>query len=123
MEHHPAHELDVEVAHAQAAAPDLAHHCEDLGEDLVELGPVLELLPELVGARAEGLVRPAPDLGLEGIDRGDARTHPLDVTLVLGAEDLAEDQIDHDGPIVLPRIKPSRPGARSGAALTSPAPG
>ena len=120
VEHHAAHQLDVEVPHAQPAAPDLPHHREDLGQELVELGPVLDLLPQLVGAPAEGLLRPAADLGLEGVDGGDAGTHALDVALVLGPEDLAEDQIDHDGLIVLPRIKPGRRGAASGRPSLPP---
>ena len=102
VEHHAAHELDVEVAHAEPPAADLPHHREDLGEDLVEVGPFLELLPQLVRALAESLVRPASDLGLQRVDGGHPGPHPLDVALVLGPEDLAEDEIDHDGPIVLP---------------------
>ena len=75
-----------------------------------------------VRALAESLVRPAADLGLQRVDGGDAGPHPLDVALVLRSEDLAENQIDHDGPIVLPGA--SRAGGEPGlAGAHFPAPG
>ena len=38
VEHHAAHQLDVEVAHAQVAPADLARRGEDLGQGVVEDG-------------------------------------------------------------------------------------
>ncbi len=122
VEHHAAHELDVEVAHAEPPAADLPHHREDFGEDLVEVGPFLELLPELVRAPPEGLLGPASDLGLQRVDGGHPGPHPLDIALVLGSEDLAEDEIDHDGPHCTPPKQAGPAESPISPALTSPAP-
>ena len=44
----------------------------------------------------ERLVRERLHRGLERVDARHARQHLLDVALVLGAEDLGEDAVDHD---------------------------
>ncbi len=51
--------------------------------------------PELVRPGAEGLVRELLHLGLEGVDPRHARRELLEVALVLRAEDLGEDAVDH----------------------------
>jgi hypothetical protein len=95
VEDHPTHELDVEVPHAETPPPRFPHHGEDLGQDLVQLLPVLDPLPEVAGSLAQLVVRQPAEVGLEGIDGGDSRPESLDVAVVLGAEELAKDEVDH----------------------------
>ena len=57
VEHRSAHELDVEVAHAERPLHGLAGHREDLGQDVVE-----SLLEPLVLALAAGLGQLTPAL-------------------------------------------------------------
>ena len=73
VEHHAAHQLDVEVAHAHGAAGRLADRGEGLGQQVVDLGAVGQPLAELGGAGAEGLVGERLEAGLE---RGDLRPPP-----------------------------------------------
>src|SRR6266700_1379992 len=68
---------------------------ERLREQLVERLARLEPLAELVGLRLELGVSERPDRGLERVARHDRGHDALDVPLVLGAEDLPEDHVDH----------------------------
>ena len=44
MQHHPTHQLHVEVTLAERALGRLAHRREGVGEDVVEFGSIGELL-------------------------------------------------------------------------------
>ena len=97
MEHHAAHELDVEVAHGEPTASRLPDEGEGLGEDLVELDALDDASPEGVRALPELGVGQRQELVGEAVHGEDARAEALDVSLVLGAEDLAEHEVDHAG--------------------------
>jgi hypothetical protein len=47
VQHHAAHQLDVEVPHLQGAPRGLAHGGEGLGQDVVQRGALIEALAEL----------------------------------------------------------------------------
>ena len=96
MEDHTPHELHVEVAHANGAPGRLAADGEGLDEQIVQLGAVGQPLPELVGLRLELGVRQALERGLLDIDGFDEGPHALRVALVLGAEDRANEDVQHD---------------------------
>ena len=69
----------------------LAAHRERLGQDVVERLAALDALLELVGFRAERRRRRAPSAtASSALIACDDRHHPLDVALVLGAEDLLQ---------------------------------
>src|SRR5207244_10238331 len=68
---------------------------ERFREQLVDRLARLEPLAELVGLRQELGVPERLDRGLERVARLDRGHHALDVALVLGAEDLPEDHVDH----------------------------
>ena len=68
VEHHAADELDIEVAHVQHPLARLARHGEGLRQQIVQLGPVGQALPELVGLATQLGVVQRLDLGLQGID-------------------------------------------------------
>src|SRR5204862_5252323 len=95
-----ADELYVEVAHAERAARCLAADGERLRKHLFDLGPAGETLAELVGPGTEGGIVESLHGGFEHVDLGHHRHHPLDVALVLGAEDLIEDRVDNRGYII-----------------------
>jgi hypothetical protein len=63
VQHHAADELDVEVGHAQHARRRLAHGGEGLGEQLLEVGALVEPAAEFAGHPLE------LGLGL-GLERG-----------------------------------------------------
>ena len=56
VQHHPADELDVEVAHVEHAPAALAHDREGLGQQVVEARALREPLAELDRLRREGVV-------------------------------------------------------------------
>ena len=95
VQHHAAHELHVEVAHADGPPRRLTARGERLGEKRLEVVRVGQPLSQLVGLAAQLDVRQRLHRGLERIDRLDHGTHPLDVALVLGAEDRPEDRRQH----------------------------
>ncbi len=86
MQHHPAHQLHVEMALAERALGGLAHGGEGLDQDVVEFGAVGELLLEVRGARAQLVVGQRLELRLDLVDGGDDRPQALDVAVIGGAE-------------------------------------
>ena len=72
MEHHAADQLDVEVAHAHVAPAGLADDREALRQQVVERLAVARAGAQLVEPLAQLLVAVELELGLEGVDRGDA---------------------------------------------------
>ena len=89
VEHHAADQLDVEVPHGDRATRRLTAHREGLGQDLVDrlavLEPLLEAPRILARKAASSSGSSEPSSALIACDD---RHHPLDVALVLGAEDL-----------------------------------
>ena len=68
VEHHPADQLDVEVAHAHRAPSGLAHEREALEQQVVELLSAPRALAQRVGGLSQLLVGVSLELGLEGVD-------------------------------------------------------
>ncbi len=83
-------------------------------EQVVERLAVGDALAELVGLAAELFVGEGLDLRFERADLGDQRPEPLDLTLVLRADDLGEELTDHS----LPGVMPVAPGVHRKKGLT-----
>jgi len=96
----------------------LAHRGEPLHDEKEIEGALRRLrhrrerdatVEKLVGLAAQLDVRQRLHRGLERVDRLDHRTHPLDVALVLGAEDRPEDRGEHGvGSYLSTRLAPVR---------------
>jgi hypothetical protein len=123
MKHDAAHELHVEMAHVEHALAGLATDREGLGEEIVQrllqiglrgLERVLvardlffhlfeglddrsETLAELLGFRAQLVIRQPAHVRLELVDAGHDRPHRLHVPLVLRAEQHGQKFVDHVG--------------------------
>ncbi len=95
VQHHAAHELDVEVPHVEHTPAGLAHGREGLRDQLVEGLPLVEPAPELGGEPAQLFIRPGLHAGLELTDASDERPQRTERAGVLGAEDSLEDVTDH----------------------------
>ena len=95
VQHHAADQLHVEVPHVQHAASGLADDRERLDQQIVERLAVGDALAEFDGLVAELFVGERLDPWFERADLGDARTQPLELALVLGADDLGEELTDH----------------------------
>ena len=95
VQHHAAHELHVEVAHADGPPRRFPARGEGLGQERLEITRVGQPLSQLVGHAAQVDIRQGLHRGLEGIDRLDHGAHPLGIALVLGAEDGPEDHRQH----------------------------
>ena len=95
VQDHAADELDVEVAHLQLALRHLPADSEGVRQDVIRRGPVGQALFELVGLRPQVEVREQGQGRLLGVDLGDQRLESLELALVLAAEDLAEQDVDH----------------------------
>ena len=72
MQHHPADQLHVEVAHPQLALAGLAHDGEALGQERVQRLPLSGTFAEHVHAPAQLVVALELELRLEGVDQSDA---------------------------------------------------
>ncbi len=95
VEHHPADELHVEVAHPEHALARLAADGERLGKKIVQRLPLVEAAAKLSRHLAQVGVRLGLHRGLELVDPLDDRAHPLDDPGVLGSEYLLGDEADH----------------------------
>src|SRR5207253_11128599 len=87
--------LDFEAAHLQLALRQLPADSEGVRQDVIRRGPVGQALFELVGLRPQVEVREQGQGRLLGVDLGDQRLEALELALVLAAEDLAEQDVDH----------------------------
>jgi len=105
VQHDAADELDVEVAHVQRAARRLAHDGEGLRQQIVERLAARHTLAEARRLRAKLLVAERAHRRLELVDARHDRLHPLQLALVLGADDLGEDGLQHEQPGVRPCIR------------------
>ena len=112
MQDHAADQLHVEMALAERALGRLAHGGEGRHQDVVERLAVGELLPELVGARAQRVVGELLELRLERVDRVDPRLVLGTRRSLDGAEKLAGDGADHCGQILTLGGPRRRPAAR-----------
>ena len=90
VQHHAAHQLDVEVPHVQHAPAGLAHDRERFRQQSSSDVAVGDALPEFDGLAAELFVGERLDRRLERVDFRDERTQTLDFPFVLGADDLGE---------------------------------
>ena len=95
VQHHAAEELDVEVPHVQHAPSGLAHDPEGLRQQIVQRLATLEPLAEFRRPFAQRRVRELAYARLELVDAGHERTQLLQLTLVLRADDLGQEGIDH----------------------------
>ena len=95
MQHLAADELYIEVPHAEHAAAGFAHDSERFGEHVVDRRPVGDAPAELVRLGAELLVGQRLDLRFERANLADERPEPLELTLVLGADDLRKELTEH----------------------------
>ena len=108
VENDAAQQLDVVVPHSQGPARGLADGGECGHQQIVEAGALVEPGAGLAGATAQLIVAQRLELRLEGVDRIDERLEPLQIAVVLAAEDSGERSGDH-------RLVPVR-------ACTTPAP-
>ena len=86
MQYDAAHQLHVEMALPEGALRRLPHGRESVDQDVVELGPVGELLLELLGPCAQLVIGHRFELRLQFVDGGNDRPQALDVTVIGGAE-------------------------------------
>ena len=91
----PPIELDVEVAHLQHALAGLAADGERFGQQHVERFAARDALTELVGLRAQLLVRVLFDRRFERIDRRNGLLILLDQPLVATAKNLLKETGGH----------------------------
>ena len=93
VERDPAHQLDVEVAHAERALSGLAHRGERLEEDLLERLAVFDALTELDRLRGELGVAQLLEVGLERRDVRRLLREPLRAASLAQAKDLLESTV------------------------------
>jgi hypothetical protein len=120
VQHHAAHQLDVEVALAEGALGGLANRGEGGNQEIVEGLAGGQLGAELAGAGTNLLIGEGFELGLEGVDRLDFRGITLDAAVVGRAEQFTSDgaEADHGSSFTLMswagrpvgQVRPRRPG-------------
>ena len=101
VQHHAADQLHVEGPHAEHAARCLAHSGEGRNQEVVELGAVGEILPELFRAGAQRLVGQRPHLVFQAVDGFDPRPGGLHAPIVGGTENLTGKTAETDHSMVL----------------------
>ncbi len=111
MQDHPADQLHVVVPHVQGTPAALAHHGEGLGQQVVKGFTVGEPLLEHLRPGAQVRVGQGLQVGFEVVDAGRDGPQTFELSLILGAKDLAEEGIDHAWKPLTTRI------ASSGRAL------
>ncbi len=127
MQHHAAHQLDVEMALAEGALGGLAHGRERLDQQVVEGLAGGQPLAKAIGARPEVGIRQPLQLRLESVDGVDRLLQGLDDAVVGGAEQPLGKTADH-GREVLPRRSrqgaklPRQIGSLPGSVNASPGP-
>ena len=95
MEHHAAHQLDVEMALAERALGGLAHGRERLDQQILEVFAAGEALAEAVGPGAQLGVGQSLELGLQRVDGIDRLLEGLDDAVVGRAEQPLGKSADH----------------------------
>ncbi len=116
VQHHAADQLHVEVPHVEHAAAGFADDGEGFRQQVVERFAVGDALAELGGLAAQLLVGEGRrSRASSALISSDERAQPLQLALVLGADDLGEDGLDHlDGrfPVGYPAIVAERQQCR-----------
>jgi hypothetical protein len=118
VEDHAAHELDVEMAHPEDAARRLTDDRERLRENVVERRALIELLAQLAGLGTQLVVGEIRQTGTELVDALDQRPHALQLPIVLGSDDPANELLQHRIVVVITQL----PGRRKGTRGDSPWP-
>ncbi len=95
IEHHPADQLDVEVAHPQHPLPCLAANGKRLGKERVDRFPAGVTLLELAGFIAQLIVGKLGQLLLQGADPLHYRPELLQLPLVLAPDNLLDEGSKH----------------------------
>ena len=104
VQHHSAHELDVEVPHVEHAAARFADDGKGFGQKIVDRRRVSVIAggghpgAELDGLRPQLLVGERLHRGFERVDFGNDRPKPFQLTLVLSPNDLDEEGLQHARP-------------------------
>ncbi len=91
VQDHAADQLDVEMPQAQGAFRPLADRGESLGQDVVQLGAVGDLLAEVPCALAQGVVRQGLGDRLQRVDALDDGLEGPDLAIVDRPEDFLGD--------------------------------
>ena len=90
-----AEQLDVEVAHVESAPAGLAHHRERFGEHRFERFPVTDPGAKGLRPRAKLVAGECGERRLQCVDALDGSAHPAQLPVIAGADDLAEQGLDH----------------------------
>ena len=93
---HATHQLHIEVAHLQDTAAAFPGHGEGLGQDVVDGGPSGQLGAQVGSLGLQGLVAEGLHLGLKSVDGADLGPQPLQLPIVLGADEFLEDVFEHE---------------------------
>ena len=83
------------MPHLQRAPSSLTNDRERVGQHLCEAGASLDLLTQIDRPCPKPVIRQGAHLILARVDFGDARIESLEFSLVLGAEDLCEQRVEH----------------------------
>jgi len=95
MQHHAAHQLDVEMAHAMHTLASLADNGKCLGQQGVESLAIGQALPELGSLAAQCVVGQRADLRLERVDLAHGLKVLTNEAVVATTEDFLEQAGDH----------------------------
>ena len=87
VQHHPADQLHIEMAHLQDAPTRFAHHRKGFGQDVIEGGPLRQLLFECGRFGLEFRIAETFDPFLQGVDLLHVLLDALDLAIVFGADD------------------------------------
>ena len=96
VQHHAAHQLNVERPHAEHTLRRLAHRREGGNQHIIQRCAVGHVLPELLGARAQLLIGERGHLVFHCVDGFDPWPKTLDAPIVRGTEDFAGDAAETD---------------------------
>ena len=96
MEHRAADDLHVVVAHAEGPARGLPDHREGFRQEVLQALAPLHALLELGSPGLQGRIVELRDRSLQLVDPIDDGLDSLEIPLVLGAENLGQNAIEHD---------------------------
>ena len=91
-----AQDLDVEMPHVQSSAGCLTRHGERLWQNVIEGFPALKPPPQFFGLVFQLGIRKISDFRFQRIHMLYQRPHPLELTLVLRAKNLAQYCSNHN---------------------------
>ena len=102
MENNATQDLHVVVAQADGPTADFTDHRKGLGKDIFQGLARLERIPEFLRLGFQAFIRKWADFFLKFADLRDNRLHSLELTLVLTADDLGENRVQHARVILAP---------------------